>query len=132
MSADRSSKGKTPDQKEPGGGTATGKRVVLKIFRSRVSDEHAHALRVVDQVIWQSTDNAYKVIFNTPPFANENKWPFNEAPDQAPATIVVPAKGDSRAFTIRANARKNAGVGYGYAVDPPPPVLPVPEIVPDP
>jgi hypothetical protein len=134
-----SAEGKIPDLRKPDGGTVTKKKAALKILKGKVSDEHAHAHRVVDQVEWESLDNQYDLIFDTPPFPEEPAWPFNESPDKQPATIVVPAKGMGirGPFTVRANARKRIlpngdPIGYGYRVDPPHPTHPVPEIVPDP
>lgn len=142
MSAEKppGSEGKSSDQREPGAEAATGKKPDLKILKSLVSDPHAHAEKMVDKVYWESLDIAYKLIFDTAPYEDEDPWPFNEKADVGKATIEVPpkgAQGNPRGpFTVRNNARKKLvngkWVGYGYKVDPPHPTRPVPEIIPDP
>ena len=142
MSAEKppGSQGKPQDQREPGAGPATGKKPDIKIFRSKVSDEHAHALKMVDKVYWESLDIEYKLTFDTAPYDDEDPWPFNEKADAGKYTIVVPAKGapgnPRGPFTVRKDAKRKLEngewIGYGYKVVPPDPTRPVPEIIPDP
>ena len=68
-----------------------------------------------DTVRFTSKDFAYLITFTLPPPGEANPWPFVEAADVSPATIVVPAKGSSRKFTVD-RTRGNGDYSYSVAL----------------
>ena len=87
----------------------------IKIRESVADEDNAHLKRrkskhAPDSVYWRSADVEYTVTFT-------RAWPFQRPPDIEPRTIKVPAKGDSKTFTVDDDAPNGQ---YAYNISPPP------------